>query len=365
MPETLIVRLPNWLGDTVMAVPALRALRAGRPGVRIVLAGPWAALLAGQELADLLVDYPRPWRRRAGSARAVRALRPDVALLLPNSFEAAAAARYWGARRRIGFAGNGRDWLLTDPLPLPSPRRHQIDEYLALLEPLRVEPAGREPWLAPPAAEDAARRRARALLAEAGAPGRPRVGLHLGAAFGPSKLWPADRVVEFCRRAAREGWTPVLLGAPDDVPRAETVTAAAPAASIAGRDGPDLLPAVLAELDAVVCGDTGVGHLAAALGTPVVALFGPTDWRRTAPRGPVEVARRPVACSPCFYRRCPIDHPCMRGITSDDVHARVGALLARPAPASGGPTAGGPDLVSHTLRRPAPSGESRESPTSF
>jgi len=323
MPDAVIVRLPNWLGDTVMAVPALAALRRGLPAARLGAAGPWASLLAGQGLADVLVTYPRTWTGRLRTADAVRALDATTAVLLPNSFEAAASALYWGARRRVGFGSGGRRALLTDAPPLPSPRRHQVDEYLALVERLGVPAGDRTPRLAPPAVDSPERAQARALLEEVGADHRPRVGLHLGAAFGPSKLWPVERMAELAHLLRDGGRTPVLLGAPSDADVAARIAGSVVVASLVGRDSPGLLPAVLAELDAVVCGDTGVGHLAAALGTPVVALFGPTDPRLTAPRGPATVVSRPTPCAPCFYRECPIDHPCLRGIPAGEVAARL------------------------------------------
>ena len=104
----IAVRLPNWLGDTVMAVPALAAVRAAWPGARVLVAGPWAALLSEQGLADVLADYPRTWRGRLRAADTVAAFGPELAILLPNSLEADLAAWYWGARRRVGFAGGGR-----------------------------------------------------------------------------------------------------------------------------------------------------------------------------------------------------------------------------------------------------------------
>ena len=329
MSESLIVRLPNWLGDTVMAVPTLRSLRAGLPGARIGLAGPWAPILAGQGLADVLLTYPRSLAGRIRAADGVRALGSEVALLMPNSLESALSACYWGAKRRIGFSGDARTFLLTDPLPLPAPRQHQVDEYLLLLEPLALPPVTRAPALTAPKEGSEGREATRVLLAEAGASeGRgPRVGLHLGAEFGPSKLWPVERLGELCRRLADRSARPVLLGAPSDLPTADAVRELVMVPSLVGRDAPSLLPAVLAELDALVCGDTGVAHLAAALGTPVVSLFGPTDPHLTAPRGRVAVVSHPTPCAPCFYRTCPIDHPCLRGITADEVEARLRALL--------------------------------------
>lgn len=328
MSQTLIVRLPNWLGDTVMAVPALRALRRALPEARIGLAGPWVSLLGGQGLADVLVAYPRSWSGRLRAADAVRDLAPDTALLMPNSLEAALAAWYWRARRRIGFAAAGRTWLLTDAVALPEPRPHQIDEYLLLLDRLGIAPDVRLPRLDPPRPDSADRGAVRALLAEAGADGGPgpRIGVHIGAAFGPSKLWPTPRIVELCRLLRGRGGVPVLLGASGDAALAETIAGQTGVASLVGRDSPALLAAVLAEIDALVCGDTGVGHLAAALGTPVVTLFGPTDPSLTGPRGRVEVVSHSTPCAPCFYRTCPIDHPCLASIPASEVDARLRKL---------------------------------------
>ena len=327
VPATLAVRLPNWMGDTVMAVPALVALRRGLPDTRLLLAGPWAQLLARQGLADVLVTYPRAWTGRLKTADVVRRFGAETAVLLPNSIESALTAWYWGARRRVGFAAAGRARLLTDEVAPSVPRLHQIDEYLRLAERCGVTVVTREPRLAPPT-DGAEREEIRRLFAEASIParghGRRVIGVHLGAEFGPAKLWPAARVVEFCRLLAAEDATAVLLGAPGDSPLAAAIAAEAPAANLVGRDRPELLPAMLTEVDALVSGDTGVAHLAAALGTPVVALFGPTDPRLTAPRGPAMALTRPTPCAPCFYRACPIEHPCLAGIDPRRVRESLG-----------------------------------------
>ena len=342
MPTRVIVRLPNWLGDTVMAVPALRALRTGWPEARILAAGPWAPVLAGQELADVLVSYPRAWRGRLATADTVRAFAGEIVILLPHSFEAALVARYWSARRRIGFAVGGRSLLLTDRVPWPVPRLHQIDEYLGLVAHLGLAVESRVPSLAPLPAEHEMRVRARRLLDDAAARSHgPRVGVHLGADYGPSKLWPFARVVEGCRALAASGLTPVLLGSPRDAALADAVAAATEAASLVGRDDPAMLPALLSELDALVAGDTGVTHLAAALDTPVVALFGPTDPALSAPRGPATVLTHAVPCAPCFYRECPIEHPCLDGISASRVVAAVTTALAPRGQREGSPIEGG------------------------
>jgi heptosyltransferase-2 len=322
MTAAIVVRTPNWLGDTVMAMPALAALRKAEPAARITLVGRWATLLAGQGLADVLLPYPKPLAARRRLARALAAERADVAVLLPGSLESAFAAWRWRAARRVGYATDGRVPLLTDALPLPEPRRHQADEYAGLLAPLGISAVTASPsWtLRPDEVLDAEVAR---LLAEAGAVGAARlVGLHLGAAFGSSKLWPAQAFGRLARGLTDIGLAPLLLGTAEDAATAALVADAAgtPVPSLVGRDRPALLPRLLARLRCLVSGDTGVAHLAAALGVSTVTLFGPTDARLTAPRGPAtRVVERPAPCAPCFLPRCPIDHVCLTRIEPEEV----------------------------------------------
>lgn len=327
----LLVRLPNWLGDTVMALAALRALRAGLPAPRITLVGPWAPLLAEQGVGDAWLRYPRGWGQRLCAIPGLRRLGADTALLLPNSLESALAARLWGVRRVIGYATDGRARLLSDPLPPPSPRRHQVDEYVGLLGPFGIDRAEASPrWVAVGGGRE---ERAEALLAARGGAGGARIGIHLGAAFGPSKLWPDERLAELCRRLRRLGRTPILLGAPADRARADAVITGAGGGvvSLVGEDAPEMLPALLARLEALVSMDTGVAHLAAAVGIPVVTLFGPTDPALTAPRGArASAIWKPPRCAPCFLAACPIDHPCMRSIEVDEVLEHLAASSRRP-----------------------------------
>jgi len=317
-----------------MALPTLRALRCGLPRVRITLVGAWAELLAGQSVADDSLAYPRAWRGRLAATRRIRALGADTALLLPNSFEAALAALLWGVRRRIGFDTDRRSSLLTDPLEAPSHRRHQVDEYLALLEALGLPPRDREPsWLSERRPEEA--RRIDRLLASVGLEGTtPLVGIHLGAAFGSSELWLTERFAALSDALAALGISPVLLGTPREALFARQIQAQSLSRvrSLVGRDSPELLPGLLARLHLLVSGDTGAAHLAAAVGLPVVALFGPTDPRLTRPLGAGSVAiwKQP-SCSPCFLSRCPIDHVCMRSITVEEVLEKVQERLARTA----------------------------------
>jgi len=331
MTAAIVVRTPNWLGDTVMALPMLAALRAAEPRARITLVGRWATLLAGQGVADVALPYPKPLAARRRLARALAAERADVAVLLPSSIESALAAWRWRAARRVGYATDGRTALLTDALPLPDPRRHQVDEYAALLAPLGVSGVAATPaWtLRDDPAMDAEIVR---LLAEAGImPDARLVGLHLGAAFGSSKLWPAEAFGRLAHRLTAAGLTPLLLGTAEDAATAIAVTqsAAGPIASLVGRDRPALLPRLLARLRCLVSGDTGVAHLAAAVDVATVTLFGPTDRRLTAPRGRrSRTLDRAVPCAPCFLPRCPIDHVCLTRIEPDAVLDEVRQAVA-------------------------------------
>lgn len=331
----LIVRTPNWLGDTVMALPTLRALRAGLSRVRISLVGAWAELLAGQSVADDWVVYPRVWMGRLAAAARIRALGADTALLLPNSFEAALAAWGWRTRRRIGFDTDRRRYLLTHPLEAPPRRRHQVDEYLALLDAFGLPPLEREPtWRLEPRPVETDR--IEGLLASVGLRGKtPLVGIQLGAAFGPSKLWLTERFAALSDALAARGISAVLLGTAREAPLAQRIQAQSRSrvASLVGRDSPELLPGLLARLHLLVSGDTGAAHLAAAVRLPVVTLFGPTDPRLTRPlgRGSVAIWKQP-SCSPCFLSRCPIDHVCMRSITVEEVLGEVQERLARTVP---------------------------------
>jgi len=321
----LVVRLPNWLGDTVMALPSLAALKAARAEALVVAVGSWAPILTGQGVADVLVGYPRDRRQRQRLAGALRAMRPDAAVLLPNSFEAALAARRWGARVRLGYDTDMRGFLLTHLLDLPDPRRHQVDEYAGLLEAAGIATPSTVPtWRL---ADDGTALAVTALLDEAGcAGGRALVGLHLGAAFGSSKQWAPEAFAELAGRLGDRGLQPVLIGSPADQAMAARITelAGAPLPSTVGRDRPGMLPQLLSRLHCLVASDTGVAHLAAALGVATVTLFGPTDPRLTAPRGRAAASLEgPAPCAPCFLPRCPIDHVCMRAISAASVAEAV------------------------------------------
>ncbi|MFA6134795.1 MAG: lipopolysaccharide heptosyltransferase II [Phycisphaerae bacterium] len=347
--DRVVIFLPNWIGDVVMATPALRALRRHLAGSHICHVGKPAALetLDGLALADETVaDLSASGGKLSGLAAMVRALRAgryDLAILLPNSFRSALTAFLGGAARRAGYARDGRGFLLTDTMPPPRDARGRyvpisaVDYYLDLTTHLGARRAGRTLALAvPPSAAQAA---ATLLADSAFDPSRPLVMLNPGAAFGVSKMWKparfaalADALVE--RRAAQI----IINAAPSERAIAEAVECgmhSRPLINFARRDNSiSLLKALAARCQLVVTNDTGARHIAAGLGTPVVTIFGSTDPRWAAIDFDRErIIRVAVPCSPCQQRLCfqrpgPAYHQCMEAITCDMVLPACEELLS-------------------------------------
>jgi lipopolysaccharide heptosyltransferase II len=322
---TLVVRAPNWVGDAVLSLGAVRDLRRNFPGARLeMLARPWVAPLY-EAVSE--VDAVRP----SGGLRAdVRDLRGrfDAAVLLPNSFAAALAVRAAGIPERWGYATDGRGALLTRKARVPREvrGRSQVYYYRAMLAGigLTVSATPDVRLSAPAAWMD----RAAALL---GGPG-PWIGLNPGAFFGSAKRWVPERYAAAGERLARESGARIaIVGGAPERPLGEAIAAAlsVPARVLCGETTLGELVGVLSRLRLLLTNDSGPMHLAAALGVPVVAVFGPTDWRETGPVGDRHrLVREPVPCSPCLLRECPIDHRCMRRVGVERVLGEARALLA-------------------------------------
>jgi heptosyltransferase-2 len=337
----IVVRPPNWLGDAVLALPALAAVRRAYPAAHLTIAAsPAVAPLFREETdaaPDRVVELP-PATRAAAAALEGDAF--DLGILFPNSLRS--AWQFWraGIRERWGYATAGRGLLLTRR-SRPERRRgvvHQADYYRDLVAGLGVPcPADVAPRIVPrrPSLE-----RAAALLAQYGiAPDARLVGFAPGAAYGQAKQWPPQRVAEVIARLAREtGMTAVAFGATHDREAARAIEfwlrAHAPDVAprfvdLIGRTSLGALIGAIGRMQAFVTNDSGAMHLAAALGRPVVAVFGPTDERATRPLGASHaVITETVFCRPCLLRDCPIDHRCMRRIPVDAVYDAVRARLA-------------------------------------
>ena len=329
--RSILVRGPNWLGDAVLALPTLVNLRRSFPNARI-------AVLARSSVSDLfracpfideLLEVPRR-NHLVWAATALRRRRFELILLLPNSFETALTGVLAGIPHRIGYASDGRSPLLTVGVSHPSGMLlHQTDSYLGLLHALRWDAWERPTGLMlPPRSHLDAER----LLAASGVPaGAPLIGINAGAAYGTAKRWPPERFAEAADiLAERLGVTPILFGSPREGSLTETVRRGMRGAVIdlGGRTSLMTFANLLGRCRLLLTNDTGAMHLAAALGVSCVALFGPTDPRRTGPLGlGHQLLRVPPPCTPCRYRDCPIDHRCMRAIEVEQVVAAAESLF--------------------------------------
>jgi heptosyltransferase-2 len=334
----LLVRVPNWVGDAVMCIPALEVVRTRWPQAHITILGrPWVAdLYKGQGVADETRVFESTGKHCGMSgverlAAELRAEKFDCALLLQNAFQAAWLAWRAGIRERIGYARDARGWLLTQAIPVPKRGEiptHEIYYYLELLR--------RAGWMEKlPEVEHSrlrvdaeAQHRAEAVLIEAGVAAdrsRVRVSVAPGAAYGTAKCWPVERYAELADRLIEEFRADVILfGSASEREVAERIAAAMERrpVQLAGKTAIGDLPALLAACDLFIGNDSGAMHVAAAVGLPVVAIFGPTDPHGTGPVTPRRtLVQQHVECSPCFLRHCPIDHRCMTRVGVDAVYS--------------------------------------------
>lgn len=323
--ERIVVRGPNWIGDAVLSLPAVRDLRRNFPKARIELLGrAWVLPLYG---AVRELDGVLPSAGPRADADLLRG-RFDLALLLPNSIASALPPYQAGLRERWGYATAGRAPLLTRAAPVPAGirGRSQVFYYRAMLAGVGLEVSAM-----PDATLECPgewRERGAALLgpAEAG-----WIGLNPGAFYGGAKRWLPDRYAEVGDRLHLQiGAQIALVGGPGERPLCEAIAGRmrAPSRVLAGSTTLEELLGVLSGLRLLVTNDSGPMHLAAALKVPLVAVFGPTDWRETAPWGAHHrLVREAVECAPCGLRECPIDHRCMTRIDGARVAAEAVALL--------------------------------------
>ncbi len=342
-PDRLLVVVPNWVGDVVLATPVLRALREGLPQthIRLLLRPHLREVLDGHDFFDALEFWPA--RRGLGGIRPMATLaarlrrqRFDAAVLLTHSFRSALLA--WRARigRRIGYARDGRAWLLTDRLRWPRADGRfrpvpMTTAYARLIEPLGCKLRDPRPRLeiSPQQLEAG-----QALLRHYGLKPKRYAVIAPGAAFGAAKCWLPERfagLIDVLHR--RWGLAGVLAGAPGEYALLERIAGLARSGPIVCRDpGTTLGTLKLLVRDAalLVCNDSGPRHYGIALGTPTVTIFGPTDPAWTETHCPHEVqVRMDVPCGPCQLRRCPLDHRCMRAVTVEQVAQAAEQARAR------------------------------------
>ena len=330
----ILVRATNWVGDAVMSLPALRALRQRFPGAEIsILAKPWVADLYGREpFCDRMIPYtPRDWREKWRAGRDLAAERFDCAILLQNAFEAAAVAFAARIPERIGYARDGRSPLLTRAVAVPRPGeipRHERFYYLELLRRAGIIDAF--PGIDALPDNDCIRLDGAGAARQAGIErfhaigmGDTVIGMSPGAAYGNAKRWLPERFAEAAGRLARElGASVAIFGSKGERELCTTIAAAisAPVKNFAGETSLAEFIDLAAACRVYLTNDSGGMHIASALGVPTVAIFGATDDTTTGPTGPrARVVREPVECSPCLKRECPIDHRCMTRVSADRV----------------------------------------------
>lgn len=330
----ILVRATNWVGDAVMCIPALEAVRARWPQAEIsILARRWVAdLYGGQPFADHVIAQdasPRNPFLVEGTARTLRREHFDCALLLQNAFSAAWLAWRAGIPERIGYARDGRSFLLTRAIAVPAKGEIPAHESYYYLELLR-----RAGWieklpdvteirlrLTPQATEAA-----ESQLQQAGARAEAvRIALAPGAAYGSAKCWLPERFAEAADGLIGQfGADVILFGTSSEAEVCQQIAARMHhrPVNLAGQTPIGELPALFSRCQLFLGNDSGAMHVAAAVGVPVVAIFGPTDPEGTSPVTPKwSLVRHPVSCSPCFLRECPIDHRCMTRIEVADVQA--------------------------------------------
>jgi len=326
------VRGTNWIGDAVMTLPALAALHDHFPQARLtVLTRPWAAgVYQGQPGVARVMTYEPAGRHRGltGSWRLTRELAPfDLALLFQNAFSAALFPALARIPERWGYARDGRGWLLTRAIRVePGDLAvHQVFYYLNLLEKLGIPAPYRPPRLP---LDEAALAESETLLNQAGlGNGQPILALAPGAAFGPAKRWPEAEFAQAARLilSQRPGGT-VILGGADEAPAAARLAEMLPEPrlNLAGRTPLSTAKAVLSRAALLLTNDSGLMHLAGALGVPLVAVFGPTDPTATAPLGLSRLIISKAPCAPCLKRVCPLP----RQICFDEVSPSLVAEAA-------------------------------------
>ena len=348
----ILVLAPNWLGDAVMAVPSVDAIRRQFPSATLAVAArthlaPLYEMVSGVDEVLRLEPAGRfgGWLAGRRDARRVRDARFDLAILLPNSFRSAWIARRAGIAGRWGYATDGRTKMLTRAVP-PVHGVHQVEYYQRLLEGLGIARSLASIHLDIPAND---RDRARRSLAASGwKPGEPLVGMAPGAAYGSAKQWPSRRFAQLAVELAQapEPVRTVLVGSAGDRAACDEIARSAPVINLCSQTDLRQLAGVVAECRTFVSNDSGAMHLAAAVGVPVVAIFGSTNEKETAPlplapgtkdrelapgtrhQGPRTgdhvIVATDLACRPCMLRECPLDgHPCMTGIDVARVKSEV------------------------------------------
>ncbi|WP_448871966.1 lipopolysaccharide heptosyltransferase II [Desulfobulbus propionicus] len=345
-PQKILVRSTNWIGDAVMTTPAVRTIRENFPESEItMLVHPWVSdVFRFSPRVDRLFIYDKKGRHRGirGMVQLAAELRQenfDCAILLQNAFEAAFLA--WMARIpvRAGYTTDGRGLLLTHGVhkTLEAVKKHEIHYYQRIMLGLGLRPAPNELELFIPGDQIDAIKARVASMADFQVGSLHLIGFNPGAAFGPAKRWPAEKYAQLAQLICHDPRARIVLfgSEADRATCAEIIgrsgVAAPQMVNLAGATSLIEAMALIGECDVFVTNDSGLMHVAAALHTPLVAIFGSTDHIATGPHSDnAVVIRKPLPCSPCKKSHCPEKHfRCMQLIDSDEVFAAVNTILSQ------------------------------------
>jgi heptosyltransferase-2 len=332
-PFRILIRSSNWLGDAVMSVPAVRAIKNGRPDVHVTIAAPDKIAPMWKLIPEVDAIIPLSEGSLLPVVRQLRQQMPfDVVILFPNSLRVALETWLSGIPRRVGYRGHCRSWLIDQIVReprKPGPPEHHSLRFLRI---------ARECGAETERTSNVQRPTLNVQLSDSDQLStinyQPlKIGLCPGAEYGPAKRWLPERFVEAAAKITAQSsaqW--ILLGTKKDAAIGEQI-AAAIGDHCVNRIGQTTLDQLIDELrrcSLLLTNDTGTMHLAALLGVPVVAVFGSTEPRLTGPLGNGHtILRHHVECSPCFLRECPIDFRCMKAITADEVARTVLSMLAK------------------------------------
>lgn len=337
--KKIAVRVNNWIGDVIMNVPALEVLRQQFPNAEIVAINrPWVKDILDfrKDLIDRCIRFDDRQEIKTfwdfwKFSRALRKEQFDMAFIFTSHFKGAALAYLAGIPVRVGFATFETFLFLSHRLArntLPRGTRHQSENYLDLLNIMHLDTANRLRPKLHPDVELNAQTRAKFLR---GLP-EPIMAVHAGAAFGTAKRWLPERYAEVCRGFIKDrGGSIVLLGVSSEA-KANAYIAKIindpVAVNLCGNTKLKETISLISQANFFLSNDSGLMHVAAAFECPQVAIFGPTDVNSTFPNNPkAKTVYKPVPCSPCFKRHCPIGHDCMLEVKTEDVSEALRTLL--------------------------------------
>ncbi|MEM7175359.1 MAG: lipopolysaccharide heptosyltransferase II [Chlamydiota bacterium] len=333
VPENIIVRMPNWIGDAVCGTPVLAALRRAYPTARVtaMCQGTISALFERDPAINELFRFRRAesflnrMRDRSVIAK-LRTGKYDLGLLLTHSFSS--AWRLWQGRVKmtVGFAGDGRRFLLDCPLKFPKKKEHMVETYKRLLTPLGISGAQIKPRLF--ITEEEQKKAWEVVKRFDISPKQTLIAINPGAAYGSAKCWLPDRFRELAARivAYDSSYRVLFFGSLMQKELVNQICAGLPprVVNLAGQTSLRELMALIGSAAVLVTNDSGPMHIADSLGVPLVALFGSTDPLITGPYcHPNAVLAAQPPCSPCFNRVCPIDFRCMKAIQVKAVFDKV------------------------------------------